>query len=454
MSGSDRLIVIGGVAAGLSAASAARRCRPDMDIQVFEKQPYISYSACGIPFAISGQVSSFRDLIVFTPEEFRRQRQIDIATEHEVTEVFTARRVVRVKNLKTGEIRDMPYRFLVFSTGAVPVIPRIAGLKDMQGVFTVRTLNDGLAVSDYLERVPVKKALIAGSGYLGLEMAEAFARRGIETILAEAREQPLAEMDTYIGQSVLDICRKKNIGFMGSARIDGIEGDGIRIRSAVLSGGSRIDTDILILATGIRPNTELAQRSGIELDDRGAIKINRRMETNIPGVYAAGDCAQTYCSILGKPVYVPLGTTANKQGRIAGKNIGGKNVQFKGVTGTSIVTFFDMEISKTGLTETKAREYGFDPVVKAITHHTKAGYFKDAGQLWIKLTADRRTGRLLGAELAGTDAAKRVNIVSAALSARMSVADLTSLDLCYAPPVSPVWDPLLIAANELLKLLE
>ncbi|WP_410822012.1 FAD-dependent oxidoreductase [Micromonospora sp. 050-3] len=447
----QRLIVIGGDAAGMSAASQARRRRDrgDLEIVVFERGHFTSYSACGIPYWISGLVPGPEALIARTPETFRTEYAMDVRMRHEVTAIDLERREVVARDLKGGgEVRER-FDDLMYATGAVPVKPPWA-VTDAGGVFGMQTLDDGAALRDWLDADPQpRRAVVVGGGYIGVEIAEALIQRGLSVTLVEAGEQPMSTVDSDMGELVAEAMRGLGITIRGGLPVIGLEERDGRV-SAVVTAEGPIPTDVVVMGLGVRPNTALAEAAGLPLGPTGAIRVDRRMRVpGHPGVWAAGDCVETLHRVSGMPVHVPLGTHANKQGRVAGINIGGGYATFTGVIGTAVTKVCDLEVGRTGLRERDATAAGFEFVSVIAESTNRAGYYPGARPMTVKLIAERPSGRLLGAQIVGwSEAAKRIDSLAVALWNGMTVDDMTQLDLGYAPPYAPVWDPVLIAARK------
>ncbi|MEU8155821.1 FAD-dependent oxidoreductase [Micromonospora sp. NPDC048986] len=447
----QRLIVIGGDAAGMSAASQARRRRDsgDLEIVVFERGNFTSYSACGIPYWISGLVPGPEALIARTPETFRTEYAMDVRMRHEVTSIDLDRREVVARDLEGGgEVRER-FDDLVYATGAVPVKPSWA-ITDAGGVFGMQTLDDGAALRDWLDADPQpRRAVVVGGGYIGVEIAEALIQRGLSVTLVEAGEQPMATVDAEMAELVADAMRGLGVTIRTSLPVTGIEERDGRV-SAVVTAEGPIPTDVVVMGLGVRPNTALAEAAGLPLGPTGAIRVDRRMRVpGLPRVWAAGDCVETLHRVSGLPVHVPLGTHANKQGRVAGINIGGGYATFAGVIGTAVTKVCDLEVGRTGLREREATAAGFEFVSVIAESTNRAGYYPGARPMTVKLIAERPSGRLLGAQIVGwSEAAKRIDTLAVALWNGMTVDDMTALDLGYAPPYAPVWDPVLIAARK------
>ncbi|MEU4471666.1 FAD-dependent oxidoreductase [Micromonospora sp. NPDC023888] len=447
----QRLIVIGGDAAGMSAASQARRRRDrdDLEIVVFERGHFTSYSACGIPYWISGLVPDQEALIARGPQTFRTTYAMDVRLRHEVTAIDLDRREVVARDLEGGgEVRER-FDDLMYATGAVPVQPPWA-VTDAGGVFGMQTLDDGAALRDWLEgETRPRRAVVVGGGYIGVEMAEALIQRGLSVTLVEAGAQPMATVDGDMAELVADAMRGLGVTIRTDLRVTGLEQRDGRV-SAVVTAEGPIPTDVVVLGLGVRPNTALAEAAGFPIGPTGGVRVDRRMRVaGLTGVWAAGDCVETLHRVSGMPVHVPLGTHANKQGRAAGINIGGGYATFAGVIGTAVTKVCDLEVGRTGLREREATLAGFDFVSVVAESTNRAGYYPGARPMTVKLIAERPSGRLLGAQIVGwSEAAKRIDTLAVALWNGMTVDDMTSLDLGYAPPYAPVWDPVLVAARK------
>lgn len=451
----ERLVVIGGDAGGMSAASQARRRRKpdDLEIVAFERGPYTSYSACGIPYFIGGEVGDFDSLIARTPQAFRERSAIDARIRHDVTEIDLDRRAVRVRDLEGGSQTWEGFDELMVATGAVPVRPDLPGA-DADGIHGVQTLDDGLAVRRALAEGHPARAVVVGGGYIGLEMAEALVMRGLEVHLVDRNPQPMPTLDPDMGALVADAMREVGVQLHLSESVEAFETTNGHV-SAVVTSEHTFPTDLVVLGLGVRPQSALAADGGIPVGETGGIITDARMHTPIEGVWAAGDCVETFHRVSRRPVAIALGTHANKQGRVAGINIGGGYATFPGVAGTAVSKVCSAEVARTGLKEPEARAAGLFYETVAIDSTTRAGYYPGAAPIRTKLIAERRTGRLLGAQIVGREgAAKRIDVLAAALWNGMTVEELQHLDLSYAPPYAPVWDPVLIAARKAAERVE
>ncbi|MFG2101869.1 flavoprotein oxidoreductase [Micromonospora sp. S4605] len=447
----QRLVVIGADAAGMAAASQARRRRDrdDLEIVAFDRGHFTSYSACGIPYWISGLVPERDQLIARAPETFRESFDIEVRLRHEVTAIDLDRREVVARDLdRGGEVRA-GFDMLMYATGANPIRPDWAG-GDVGGVFGMQTLDDGAALLGWLDADPAPRhAVVVGGGYIGVEMAEALIQRGLSVTLVERDEQPMSTVDPDMAELVVDAMRTLGLQIRTGLSVTGLEQRDGRVSAVVTEEGS-IPADVVILGLGVRPNVALARAAGLPLGPSGGVRVDRRMRVpGVPGVWAAGDCVETLHRVSGMPVHVPLGTYANKQGRVAGINIGGGYATFAGVIGTAVTKVCDLEVGRTGLRERDAVTAGFEFVSVIAKSTNRAGYYPGARPMTVKLIAEKPSGRLLGAQIVGwSEAAKRIDTLAVALWNKMTVDDMTALDLGYAPPFAPVWDPVLIAARK------
>jgi len=446
----ERLVVIGGDAAGMTAAARARRRRDpdDLEIVAFERGPYTSYSACGIPYFVGGLLSDIDGLIARSPDEHRKNG-IDVRTGHEVVAIDVNPRRVGVRDLAgDGRERDEPFDQLVVATGSVPSRPNVPGV-DAAGIFGVQTLADGVTVRQAVDERKPRRAVVVGGGYVGLEMAEALVRRGLEVALVDRTEQPMAStLDLDMGALVADALRAVGVSLHLGETVDGFETANGSVR-AVHTANRSLPADVVILGLGVRPNIALASEAGIAVGDKGGIVTDARMETSVGGVWAAGDCVESVDRITGLPVVVALGTHANKQGRVVGINATGGDVRFPGVVGTAVSKICVYEVARTGLTEREAAELHVDVVAAKVESTSRAGYYPGAAPITVKVVAERPGGRLVGAQIVGAEgAAKRIDVLATAIWNRMGVDEVASLDLSYAPPFSPVWDPVLVAARK------
>jgi NADPH-dependent 2,4-dienoyl-CoA reductase/sulfur reductase-like enzyme len=452
---SERLVVIGGDAAGMTAASQARRRRSpeDLAIVAFERGHHTSYAACGIPYFVGDVVHDAEQLVARRPEVFRDKFAIDARLRHEVTDIDLDRRIVQVQDLEGAGQHEESFDHLVVATGATPIRPKLPGA-DARGIHGVQVLDDGVALRKRLESGRAAQAVVVGGGYIGLEMAEALVRQGLDVSLVEQATQPMGTLDPDMGALVADAMREMGITLYLEEAATAFETVDGEVR-AVVTNARSLPADVVVLGLGVRPNSELARRAGIPVGPTGGIVTDRRMRTPIPGVWAAGDCVETFHRISRRPVAIALGTHANKQGRVVGINLGGGYATFPGVVGTAVTKICELEIARTGLGEAEAAAAGFEIDSVAVESKTRADYFPGASRMRTKLIVERRSGRLLGAQIVGREnAGKRIDALAIALWNEMTVEDMTGLDLAYAPPFSPVWDPVLIAARKAAQRIE
>jgi NADPH-dependent 2,4-dienoyl-CoA reductase/sulfur reductase-like enzyme len=447
----ERLVVVGGDAGGMTAAATARRRVPagQLEIVAFEKGNYTSYSACGIPYLIGGLVSDVDALIARAPDEHLR-RGVDARTGHEVLAIDTDRRCVLVRRVADGVESWEGFDQLVIATGSTPRRPALPGV-DAAGIFGVQTLEDGLAVRAASRADDARHAVVVGGGYIGLELGEALVRRGLSVALVEAALEPMTTLDPEMGALVADALRSVGIDVYVGERVEGFDTHAGHV-TGVQTAARALPADLVVLGLGVEPNSGLARDAGIPVGESGGIAVDDHCRAGIDGIYAAGDCSETFHRVSRRPVVVALGTHANKQGRVAGINATGGDAVFPGVLGTAASKICKFEVARTGLNEREAAAAGFDAVAVSIDSTTRAGYYPDAAPIRVRVVAERGTGRLLGAQIVGEEgAAKRVDVLAAAIWNEMTVGEVASMDLSYAPPFAPVWDPTLIAARRAVE---
>ena len=438
----ERLVVIGGDPGGMAAASQARRQQPYMEIVALERGRWTSYAACGIPYLVAGDVGSHEDLIARTPEEFRDRQRIDVRMGHEAMSIDLDARKGEVRDHTRGRTLQLGFDLLHIATGAHPIRPPLPGI-DSPFVHGVQTLDDGVHLLEHAERGGCETAVVVGGGYIGVEMAEAFLRRGMKVTLVEADDQVMRTMDPDMAAPIAAALRQLGVDVRLGVKAVAFE-DG-----AVETDAGTIRADLVVLGLGVAPNSGLAADAGIKTGVRGAIRVNRRQQTSVEGIYAAGDCAESYHRVTQRQVHVALGTVANKQGRVAGLNLGGRYATFPGVIGTAITKVCSFEVARTGVNEQEADRAGFEYESVTIRSTTRAGYYPGTKPITIKLLAERDTRRVLGAQIVGEEgAAKRIDVLATAITAEMTVDDVIDLDLAYAPPFSGVWDAVHIAARK------
>jgi NADPH-dependent 2,4-dienoyl-CoA reductase/sulfur reductase-like enzyme len=452
-------VIIGGVAAGTSAASKAKRIDPNADVKIIQEESVVSYAACGIPYVIEGVINNFEELIERPPDVFKSKYDIDVIVNTRAHKIDSFRKQVHAIDLQSGKDTIFDYDFLVVATGARAVVPNIKGV-NQKGVFFIRNYSDGVKINDSTRTRDVHSSIIAGAGLIGLEMVEAFKKRGhtgrgdMDVTLVEMADHILPSLlDKNMAKIVERELEANGVKIILGERVEEILGRDGQIKGIRTSAKRDIDSDLIVLGTGVRPNSEIARDAGVELGYANAIKVDEYMRTNIPDIFAAGDCATARNYITNKDTYIPLGTTANKQGRVAGENVAGGNTRFRGIAGSAITKVFDLFIGKTGLTSEEGIRNGFDPVEEVIESITRAGYYPGNKPIWIKIVADRKSGRVLGSQIVGGEGVKeRIDLIALALLLKADVRDLASYDACYVPPASPVWEPINIAASQTAKL--
>ncbi|QUL98968.1 MAG: FAD-dependent oxidoreductase [Candidatus Fermentithermobacillus carboniphilus] len=462
---SKKLVVIGGVAAGAKAAAKARREHPDWEIVVLEKGEDISYAGCGLPYFIGDVIKEREELVVRTPEYFKDAFNIDVLVHHEATRVDVDKKEVCAKDLVTGEEKVFPYDKLVIATGASPVKPRVPGI-DLPGVFTLRTVSDAEGIRRALlpkDSPRGMKGVVVGGGMIGIEVAENLKLRGLDVTVVELTDQVLPGFDFEMARLVQKHMEEKGVRVLTGEKVESIEkGEDGKV-ATVITSQRRIPCDVVIWATGVRPDTSLPKGAGIELGPTGAIKVNENMETSVKDVFAVGDCAENVNLITQKPAWYPMGSTANKMGRIAALNLepdrvlgeeGGAKTRpgLKGVLGTTVLKVFDMNAAKTGLSEAQARAEGFDVETVLVPANDRAHYYPGYRMIVTKLVADKKTGRILGAQVVGDGVVdKPIDIIVTAITLGARVEDLQNLDLAYAPPFSMAMSSTIVAANVMMN---
>lgn len=439
-----KIVVVGSVAAGTSAAAKARRNTETASITVYERDHDISYSGCGLPYYLGGQVEQIDRLTPRDAAWFKARYDLDVRTGHEVTAVDPAARTVTVRDLATGATFTDTYDELVLATGVRSVVPPLPGV-DLPGVFTLRTPADARAIREWIETRDAGRAVIVGGGYIGLEVAEQLTERGLQVAVVEMADHVMPRMDADMSARVDAELRKHGVELHTATRVAAIAGSegvtGVVVEPAVGGSTATLEADLVVVAVGVRPNLDLARQAGVRIGPTGAIAVDRRQRTSVERVWAVGDVAESFHVVTGEPVWVPLGSTANKTGRIAGDAITGGPLEHRGVLGTSIVRVFDLAVAQTGLTEDQARAAGYDVEV---LHNIKPDRPEYLGgtPLVLKAVADRATGRLLGAQAVGENGVdKRIDVLATAITYGADVADLFHLDLAYSPTYATSKDP-------------
>ena len=485
-----RILIIGGVAAGTSAASKARRINPDAEIKIIQEEPVVSYGACGMPYVIEGLIDDFNRLIARPAERFKSKYNIDVIANTRAVKIDRLNKKVYAETLNHSDNGNeyfnaasnrliLDYDSLVIATGARSAVPKIKGIfvnddasnrvkgssTIVKGLLLLRNYGDGIHIQDSIRNS--KSCVIVGAGLIGVEMAEAFRRIGMDVTIIELSDRVLPSLLDEVMAGII----KKELEDNGVKVILGealeevvtslspssqqSSSRNVRYIEAVRTTKNKeIPADVVLLGTGVRPNSQIAKDAGIELGVYDAIKVDEHMRTSIPDIFAAGDCATARNYVTNKDIYLPLGTTANKQGRVAGENAAGGNAEFNGVAGSVITKTFDLLVGKTGLDKREALENGFDPVEKEIKSVTRAGYYPNKKSIIVKLVADKKSRRILGAQIIGGEAVKgRIDLIAFALLTSATIDDLANYDACYVPPVSPVWEPINIAASQTAKLI-
>ena len=477
MSQDERFVIIGGNAAGMSAASKAKRDRPEIDVIVLEKGDSVSYGVCGLPYYIEGQIDSLDDLVEVTTEEFIEDRGIDLRVNHAVERIHPQKNTVTITASADDEMTEQPYDHLLIATGAQAVEPSVDGL-DLDNVSTLHRRDEarmireditssyanpatsttsgyGSEAQEYMNMGRPETVGLVGGGYVSLEMAEAFEEQGLDVHLFQQSSHVLTPFGAEIAAVVEDHLRDQGVSLHLDSPVEQLTGKRGAV-SAIETDETTVPVDVALVATGVTPTTDLAERAGIEQGSTGAIATDEYCRTNYENIYAAGDCAEVRHVVTGDPVHIPLALTANRHGRAVGKTVAGTPTSGGPVAATAALKSFDIEIARAGVGldaeegEQRARDAGFDPVSKTITAGSRADYYPGGSPITIQMTADRETGRLLGAAMVGEESvAKRLDTVATALHAGMTVAEVEQLDLSYAPPIGPVWGPVLTAAKVL-----
>jgi NADPH-dependent 2,4-dienoyl-CoA reductase/sulfur reductase-like enzyme len=435
-----RLVIIGADPGGMAAVSAARAEEPDLQVVALERGRRTSYSACGIPYLVGGEVEDVHRLVARSPDQ-HRANGIDVRLGHEAVAIDLAARQVEVRDLDGARTYRLDFDHLLVATGGTPMRPELPGI-DLEFVRGVQTLGDAEELVDLADAIQCRRVVVVGGGYIGLEMAEAFLHRGASVALVERSSHVMSTLDPDMAVLVQDALRRHGVDLHMDTAVEAFE------PGVVVTADGTFDADLVVLGIGVAPNSGLAAAAGLDLGARKAIRVDRRQRTSAEGVWSAGDCCESRHLVSGQHVHVALGTVANKQSRVAGTNIGGGYATFPGVLGTAISKICDTEVARTGLSTAEAAQAGFAATMSTIEATTKAGYYPGAEPMTVRFVVEDRTGRLLGAQIVGgAGSAKRIDTCAVAITAGMTVDQIAQLDLAYAPPFSGVWDPVLVAAR-------
>lgn len=449
-----KIVIIGGVAAGTSAAVRARRNSEEAEIVIYDRDVDVAHAGFATHYAVGGMVDSMEELVPKNPEWFKQYYNIDVHTRHEITEIDHDNKSVYGKNILTDEEFEDSYDVLVFANGTVFGVPPVFRDQSFDNVFQVKNVQRGRELQKYIDKTNPKTAVVIGTGYIGLGVSEQLTKAGINVRTLDFLKYPMAQLDHDISTHLADILEENNVTFHGNEGAVEISGEDNCLEHVITSEGNDYEADLYILATGVRPNTALAESIGVKLGETRAIAVNDKMETNIPDVYAVGDIAEAYHAVTKEPMYLPLATTAAKMGRIAGDVITGGNLRFRGILGTSAVKLFGQTIAATGMTEIKAREKGIEPIVLTNVKPDKLK-FMGGKDLLIKAVADPETEELLGVQIIGPEGAeRRIDVFATAMTLGAKVSDLFHLDLAFTPPISTPKDPVMYTGMALTNAIE
>lgn len=449
-----KILIIGSVAAGSKCAFKLKRERPDYDIVIYTNENVVSYSACGLPYYIGGQIKSSENLIVRRPEDYRKAG-LTLHLKHKLTAINPQKKTVQIFDEENNNYFEDTYDKLVLATGARPFVPKAEG-SNLSNIFTLRTVEDGIKIKEKM--LNSKNALIVGGGYIGIEVLEAFIKNGVNVTLVEFSNHIMNLFDVEMAERI-----ENHILEHAGSKLELIKGDYVsqfygengKVKTAVTNSGRVLDIDMAVICVGVVPNTEYTENTGIELGVKGSIKVDKHLRTTVPDIYAIGDCAEKTNIVSGKPCWIPLGSTSNKEGRCCAINIAHNDSEaFEGVLGSAVTRYFGFTMSMTGLSEREAKLNGLEVVTETITKKDKAGYMPEVKNITLKVVVDKNNRKILGAQAIGCgDADKRVNTVASALMSGKKIDDFINLDMTYAPPYSPSIDPLLTAlANASQKL--
>ncbi len=446
-----RYLIIGADAAGLSAASQIRRRDKEGEIVILEMGKWVSYGLCGLPYYLSGEVKNIEDLLSVPKEKFEKTRNVQIKLFHKAISIDRGRKVVVAQKVDTGEKIEFPYDKLIITTGAEPIRPSSIKGIDLEGIYTLHSLDEGVMIRNELQSDAVKNVVLVGAGYVNLEVAEAVLKYGKKPLVVEMLDRILKNFDVDVSSQVKEYLEGKGIKFALSSAVEEFRGENGRVKS-VIAGGKEYPADLVILSIGVKPRSELAKEAGLDLNPDGGIKVDCEMRTSDPDIFAAGDCVSLKNLLTGKPMFVPLVDIANKTGVVAGDVAAGGSFKFPGVLGTQSSELFDMIVTKTGLSEEEAKAEGFNIGSVLIKANNCAHYMPDHKPIWIKLVFEKPSGRILGSQAIGYERTERVNAIAAmAITQGMRIQDLLFVDFDYTPRLSPVWEPIQQACRVAMK---
>jgi len=444
-----RILVVGGLAAGPAAAAKARRTNPQAGVILFEAGEYVSYGICEIPYFLGGTVKDEGNLLPYTPERLRKEKGIDARILHHVEEIDALRRFLLVRNLNTGGVERFPYDRLILATGSRPKRLHLRGA-DARNVFSIKSFSESKALHHFLDKERPAKAAIIGGGYIGMEMAEALTARGIDTSVLHNKSLPMAGLEPETRKAVAAELESRKVRLVPDCQVQGFVQRGDGTVTGVKTRDNTIDADVVVVCIGVEPNNDLARAAGLRIGRWNGILTDQRQVTSMDNIYGAGDCCEVRNLVSNKMMFCPLATIAARQGRVAGENAAGGSAAFKGALRAIAVKVFSLEVARVGLGSEEAAEHGFEPEREHIVSSSRVSFFPKSEKVNIVLIADKRSKRILGANVFGADGAVlRANTLSAAIQQQMTVDALAQLDLIYTPPYAPLWDPILIAGAQL-----
>lgn len=439
----SKILIIGGVAGGASAAARLRRLNEHIEIILFEKGEYISFANCGLPYYIGGDIKNKADLTLQTPLGFKKRFNIDVRTFNEVTAINKDKKTVTVLNHNTNETYEESYDILLLSPGAEPIRPNLEGI-NLSRVFTLRNIPDTYRIKDYIDNAAPKSAAVIGGGYIGVEMAENLVQAGLSVTIVEMQNQVISPLDFDMASILHNELERNGVTLKLETALEKIEEQGSSLK--VVTNKGAFDADMVILAIGVKPETKIAAEAGLKLNQRGAVIVNDNMKTSDDFIYAAGDAVEVTDFITKEKAVIPLAGPANKQGRIAADNIAGIKSTYRGTQGSAILKVFSLTAASTGITEKTAKRLGLNYEKSFTISASHAGYYPGAEEMFIKTIFDKETGKILGAQIAGREGVdKRCDVIAASINFNATVYDLTKLELCYAPPYSSAKDPVNMA---------